>query len=39
MLSEQFDTMHAWVEKVPEREVITLPIVTDNTFYSFFVGC
>jgi signal transduction histidine kinase len=37
MLSEQFDTMHAWVEKVPEREVITLPIVTDNTFYGFFL--
>jgi len=37
MLSEQFDAMHAWVEKVPEREVITLPIVSDNTFYGLFL--
>jgi len=37
MLSEQFDVMHAWVEKVPEREVITLPIVSDNTFYGLFL--
>jgi signal transduction histidine kinase len=37
MISEQFDTMHAWVEKVPEREVITLPIFSDNTFYGLFL--
>ena len=37
MLSEQLDAMHAWVEKVPEREVITLPIVLDNTFYGLFL--
>lgn len=37
MLSEQFDRMHAWVETVPEREVIMLPIVSNNTFYGLFL--
>jgi len=37
MLSEQFDAMHTWVEQVPEREVITLPIVSNNTFYGLFL--
>ena|GEM_PF-5574072 len=37
MLSEQFDAMHTWVEKVPEREVIMLPIVSNNTFYGLFL--
>ena len=37
MQSEQLDGMYAWVEQVPEREVITLPIVSNNTFYGLFL--
>ncbi len=37
MLSEQFDSVRSWVEQVPEREVVSVPIVSNNTFYGLFL--